>query len=310
MHMMTTLTKTIRSTSDKPSWWQRRSTHQGIWRAFVYAILILVASVLMLPFYWLVVSSLKFEPHLFRYPPQWLPSPATLINYVVALSDRMVEGVGGQTIQFFSFPLYVRNTLIIIISNMIFGVSISALVAYALARLRFRGRDLIFYTVIGALFMPGVVFIIPRFVIFSRLDLIDTFWPLIIPAFFGYAGQIFFLRQYFMTISSELEDAAYVDGCSTFRFWWQIMLPLCKSALAVQLILTFMYHWNDFLDPLIYIGAKPYLATVQISIVQIMHRGQAVLFAYSAVLVIPCLLVFFFFQRKLIQGVVFTGVKA
>jgi multiple sugar transport system permease protein len=266
---------------------------------------------MVLPLYWLVVSSLKFETDLFVYPPEWIPNPATLENYYGALTGAIYEE-SGVVAQMFDVTVYVRNTLTIIVANMIFGVTISALVAYALARLRFRGRDFIFYTVIGALFMPGVVLIVPRFVIFSRLDLTNTFWPLIIPGFFGYASQIFFMRQYFMTIPSELEDAAYVDGCSTFRFWWQIMLPLCKAALAVQLIITFMYHWNDFLDPLIYVGVKPDMATVQLAIIQVMDPHAlryGVLFAYSTLLVLPCLLVFFLFQRTLIQGVVFTGVK-
>jgi multiple sugar transport system permease protein len=308
---MATTSKSLGASIGAPSWWQRQSVRQGIWRASVYAILILVALVMVLPLLWLVVSSLKPETDLFRYPPEWIPNPATLENYHGALTGAIFEEHGRVT-EMFNIAVYVRNTLTIIVANMIFGVTISALVAYALARLRFRGRELIFYTVVGALFLPGVVMIVPRFVIFSRLDLTNTFWPLIIPGFFGYANQIFFMRQYFMTIPSELEDAAYVDGCSTFRFWWQIMLPLCKAALAVQLIITFMYHWNDFLDPLIYVGVKPDMATVQLAIIQVMDPHAlryGVLFAYSTLLVLPCLLVFFLFQRTLIQGVVFTGVK-
>jgi multiple sugar transport system permease protein len=218
----------------------------------------------------------------------------------------------GAAAKMFNLPLYVRNTLIIVVGNIIFGVTISALVAYGLARLRFPGRDLIFYTVVGALFLPAVVLIVPRFVIFSKLRLTNTFWPLIIPGFFGYANQIFFLRQFFLTIPRDLEDSAYVDGCSTFRFWWRIMVPLCRPALVVQLIITFMYHWNDFLDPLIYLGVKPNIATVQLGIIQAMDPRAVrygVLMAYSTLLVIPCLVVFLLFQRMLIQGIVFTGVK-
>ncbi|NIM94078.1 MAG: hypothetical protein GTO18_10260 [Anaerolineales bacterium] len=212
------MSKLIRPEPKMPIWWQRQSVRKWIWRASVYAILILIASVMVLPLYWLIASSLKFEWDLFKFPPQWIPNPATLNNYLVALTSGVLERTGGQAVVSFSLPQYIFNTLIIIIANMIFGVSISALVAYALARLRFRGRDIIFYSVIGALFMPAVVFIVPRFVIFSRLNLINTFWPLIVPAFFGFAGQIFFMRQYFITISTELEDAVYVDGCSIFRF--------------------------------------------------------------------------------------------
>ena len=297
----------------KPAWWQRRSVREGIWRGFVYLILILVALVLMLPFYWLLTSALKPEQDLFIYPPKWLPNPATLDNFRAALTGRIYEDQGVTVSpQMFNVPRYVRNTLIIVVGNMVVGVTISSLVAYGLARLRFPGREFIFYTVVGALFLPAVVLIIPRFVIFSRLKLTNTFWPLIVPGFFGYANQIFFLRQFFLTIPSELEDSAYVDGCSTFRFWWQIMLPLCRSAIAVQLIITFMYHWNDFLDPLIYLGVKPDITTVQLAIIQVMDPRAlryGVLMAYSTLLIAPCLLIFFVFQRTLIQGVVFTGVK-
>jgi multiple sugar transport system permease protein len=295
----------------KPRWWQRQSVREGVWLVLVHLFLIFVAMMLLLPFYWLVTSALKPEPDLFIYPPKWLPNPATLDNFRRAFTGEMYEEHGTSAVMFY-FPRYVRNTLIIIVGNMAFGVTTSALVAYSLARLRFPGRDLLFYTVVGALFLPAVVLIIPRFVIFSKLSLTKTFWPLIVPGFFGYANQIFFLRQFFLTIPSELEDSAYVDGCSTFRFWWQIMLPLCKPAVAVQLIITFMYHWNDFLDPLIYLGVGGDLTTLQLAIVQVMDPRAlryGVLMAYSTILIVPCLLIFFLFQRTLIQGVVFTGVK-
>jgi ABC-type glycerol-3-phosphate transport system permease component len=310
--MMTIISETVQSSPRDPGWWQRQSVRQGIWRAVVYVILISLAMVMVLPLAWLIVSSLKPETDIFFYPPRWIPDPATLENYSHALKGEFFRDVMDQAQQIFEVSDYFINTMIIIIGNMIFGVAISALVAYALARLRFRGRDLIFYTVIGALFMPGVVFIIPRFVIFNSLHLTNTRWPLIIPAFFGYANQIFFMRQYFMTISNELEDAAYVDGCSTLRFWWQIMLPIAKAALGVQLIITFMYHWNDFLDPLIYLSTNTELATLQLAYIRMTDPQSLVYgvqFAYSIMLVIPCLVVFFLFQKMLIQGVVFTGVK-
>ena len=298
--------------TSKPVWWQRQSAQEQLWRGFVYLLLISAALVLVLPLYWLINSALKPEPDLFLYPPKWVPNPVTFENFYGAATGMITEDSAGVMKQRFNFPLYLRNTLIIIVGNMIFGVTISALVAYSLARLKFRGRDFLFYTVIGAMFLPAVVLIVPRFVIFSRLQLINTFWPLIIPGFFGYANLIFFLRQYYLTISRELEDAAYVDGCTTFRFWWQVMLPLSKAALAVTLIITFMYHWNDFLDPLIYLGTKAHLRTVQLAVTQFINPYElryGVLMAYSTILVVPCLLVFFFTQRIFIQGIVFTGVK-
>lgn len=308
---MASTSTSIQVPPSRPAWWQRKSVREGVWLGFVHLILIFVALVLLLPLFWLVTSALKPERDLFLYPPKWLPSPATLENFRAAFTGEIFEE-HAVAAEMFNLPIYVRNTLIIVVGNMVFGVTISALVAYGLARLRFRGRDFIFYTVVAALFLPGVVLIVPRFVIFSKLHLTNTYWPLIIPGFFGYANQIFFLRQFFLTIPSELEDSAYVDGCSTFRFWWQIMLPLCRAAVAVQFIITFMYHWNDFLDPLIYLGVKHDVTTVQLAIIQVMDPRAlryGVLMAYSTILVAPCLLIFFLFQRTLIQGVVFTGVK-
>jgi len=308
---MASATIPIQSTAGQPAWWQRKSVREGVWRGSVYLILVLAALVLVLPLFWLVKSALTPEADLFIYPPKWLPNPPTLANFRAAFAGEMFQELGAAA-KMFNLLLYVRNTLIIVLGNIIFGVTISALVAYGLARLRFPGRDLIFYTVVGALFLPAVVLIVPRFVIFSKLRLTNTFWPLIIPGFFGYANQIFFLRQFFLTIPRDLEDSAYVDGCSTFRFWWRIMLPLCRPAVVVQVIITFMYHWNDFLDPLIYLGVKPDIATVQLGIIQAMDPRAVrygVLMAYSTLLVIPCLVVFLLFQRMLIQGIVFTGVK-
>jgi multiple sugar transport system permease protein len=308
---MASVSISAQTATDKPAWWRRQSVQEGIWLGFVYLFLIAAALVLLLPLFWLVTSALKPEADLFIYPPKWLPNPATIDNFRRAFTGRIFEEQGTEAVMF-NLPLYIRNTLIIVVGNMVFGVTISALVAYGLARLRFPGRDFIFYTVVGALFLPAVVFIVPRFVIFSKLGLTNTFWPLIVPGFFGYANQIFFLRQFFLTIPRELEDSAYVDGCSTFRFWWQIMLPLCKAAVAVQLIITFMYHWNDFLDPLIYLGVKSNVTTVQLAIIKVMDPRAlryGVLMAYSTILVAPCLLIFFLFQRILIQGIVFTGVK-
>jgi multiple sugar transport system permease protein len=268
-------------------------------------LLIVAALVLMLPLYWLVNSALKPEPDLFLYPPKWVPKPVTLENF-----QRVITGRASPTLPvIFNVPLYVRNTLIIIVGNMIFGVTISALVAYSLARLQFKGRDFIFYTVVGAMFLPSVVLIVPRFIIFTKLKMVNTFWPLVVPGFFGYANLIFFLRQYYMmAIPRELEDAAYVDGCSTFRFWWQIMLPLSKAALVVTLVMTFLYHWNDFLDPLIYVGTKAHLRTVQLAVTQL-RLGYGAWMAYSTLLAAPCLLIFLIAQRYFIQGIVFAGVQ-
>jgi ABC-type glycerol-3-phosphate transport system permease component len=293
--------------------WQRRSMQDRVWRTIVYAVLIGVSIIMIFPLYWLVTSALKPENQIFVFPPRWFPAEITLQNFRQAVTGEVLTSsadiVSGSN---FSFPLYVRNTLIIITGNMVFGVTISSLVAYGLARMKFVGRNLIFYSVIGAMFLPPIVLIIPRFVLFGQLGVLGTFWPLIIPGFFGYANQIFFLRQFYLAIPQDLEDAAYVDGCSPLRFWWSILLPLSKPAIIAQLIITFVYHWNDFLDPLIYLGQNSNLRTVQLAVVQFMDPRTiryGVLMAYAALLVAPPLILFLVAQRAFIQGIVFTGVK-
>ena len=295
-----------------PAWWQRRRWSVLAWHGAVYAVLIVVSFVMVLPLYWLVSSALKPENAIFAYPPTWVPAPPTTANFERALTGRLLEEATAGDVAQFNLPLYIRNTLVIIVGNMVFGVTVSTLVAYGLARMSFRGREILFYSVIAAMFLPPVVMIVPRFVIFSRLGLVGTLWPLIVPGLFGYANQIFFLRQFFLAVPRELEDAALVDGCSSFRFWWQILLPLSRPAVAAQLIITFVYHWNDFLDPLIYLGQSANLRTVQLAVVQFMDPRNiryGVLMAYAAVLAAPPLILFFLAQRVFIQGIVFTGNK-
>jgi multiple sugar transport system permease protein len=294
------------------AWWRSRRLGLKAWHGAVYMTLIGISVVMLLPLYWLVTSALKPESAIFTFPPEWAPEQATLANFQRALTGRLLEEATSAGAVQFNFLVYVRNTLLIIFGNVVFGVTMSTLVAYGLARMNFRGRELLFYSVIAAMFLPPVVMIVPRFVIFSRLGLVGTLWPLIVPGLFGYANQIFFLRQFFLTVPRELEDAALVDGCSSFRFWWQILLPLTWPAVAAQLIVTFVYHWNDFLDPLIYLGQSAELRTVQLAVVQFMDPRNiqyGVLMAYAAILAAPPLILFLVAQRVFIQGIVFSGNK-
>lgn len=300
-------TTTIR----EPAWWQRKSVREGVWLSLIHAFLILSSLLLILPLYWLLVSSLRAEDQMFLYPPKWIPDPIVWDNWHRAFTGRLTEEMGAHVLKGFDFLLALRNTLIIVVGNMICGVTSSSLVAYSLSRLQFRGRDAIFYTVVGAMLLPGVATLIPRYVIFSKLGWVNTFLPLIVPRVFGDAFMIFFLRQFFLTIPLELEDAARIDGCGILRFWWRILLPLCRAAIVVQCIRAFIYHWNEFLDPLIYLQ-RDQLMTLQLAAARF-HDPYFPLWgpmmAYGSVLVLPCLLVFFVAQRIFIQGIVFTGIK-
>lgn len=264
-----------------------------------YAILIIVALVMLFPFVWLVSSSLKSQMDIFSYPPEWIPNPPLWQNYVEAMTFR-------------PFHLYLRNSLAIAGLNMIAVVFSSSLCAYGFARIRFWGRDFWFAVVIATILLPNIVTLVPQFIIFTRLGWVNSILPLTVPLFFGGgAFNIFLLRQFFRTIPEELADAARIDGCSEFGIYWRIMLPLSKPALITVAIFTFLAAWNDLLGPLVYLR-DPDTYTVAIGLAQ--FRGALVTrwdlqMAAAGAMILPVVILFFFSQRYFIKGIVMTGLK-
>jgi len=188
----------------------------------------------------------------------------------------------------------------------------SSIVAYGFARLRARGRDVLFMILLSTMMIPPQVTMIPVFALFKLLNWTDTFKPLIIPNFFGGAFFIFLLRQFYMTIPIELDDAAKIDGCSYLSIFSRIILPLTKPALATVAIFSFMWSWNDFMDPLIYLNSRDKLTlTLALNRFTGMYGMTAwnLLMAASLVVALPCFVLFFFAQRYFIQGIVVTGLK-
>lgn len=205
--------------------------------------------------------------------------------------------------------VYLKNTLILVVLNVIGTVLSSSLVAYAFARLRFPGRGILFVILLSTMMLPAAVTLIPQFLIFRYLDWIDTLRPLWVTAFFGSAFNIFLLRQFFMGIPMELEDAAKIDGCGYLRTFWQVMLPQIKPALAVVSIWTFMGAWNNFMGPLIYINSPE---NMPISYALQLFQGDRLsepgyLMAFATMTMLPVLLVFFFAQKYFIEGVTLSG---
>jgi multiple sugar transport system permease protein len=262
------------------------------------AILILsIGSIAMLfPIAWMLSTSLKPDDQLFRWPPIWIPSPIKWDNYPRALSAA-------------PFTTYTLNTLVITATSMVGTLMSCSLSAYGFARLRAPGRNFLFGLLLATIMLPGVVTLIPIFVMFARVGWIDTWLPLIVPAFFGNAFYIFLLRQFFMTIPRELEDAARIDGCSSLRIWWSVILPLSRPALATVAIFHFMATWSDFLGPLIYLNSdmKKTLALGLTVFLGVHGSEWAMLMAASLLVTLPMILIFFFFQRYFIQGIVTTG---
>ena len=256
------------------------------------------------PLIWLVSSSLKPEGQVFEYPPNFIPRSFEWVNYPEALVQ-------------FPFIVSGLNTLTIVVGVLVGRLLTASLAAYGFARLRFPGRNVLFVLVLTTLMIPYHVILIPQYLIFRDLGWLNTLKPLIVPAWFGGgAFFIFLLRQFFMTIPREYDDAARIDGCGFIRVWWYIILPMSLPALGAVSIFTLMGEWNDFLAPLIYLNT-PDKQTLAIAVEQ--WRRSGIIHGYkhqwnhimavSTVVTIPPLLVFFFAQRHFIQGVVISGIK-
>jgi len=268
-------------------------------RVVIWLILLSGAVAMLLPLLWMVSSSLKLEQRVFEFPPQLIPNPVRFQNYVEALTYK-------------PFHIYIRNTLFLVVMNEIAVLLSASFCAYGFARVRFPGRDLWFGVVLATMMVPGVVLMVPSFVIFSRLKWIDTFYPLTVPVFFGGgAFNIFLLRQFFRTIPEDLADAARIDGCSEYGIYGRIMMPLAKPALTTVAIFTFIGTWNDFMGPLLYLNS-PDKFTVSRGLAMfrsVLYTRWDLLMAASTAMTLPIILVFFAAQRYFVQGVVLTGLK-
>lgn len=224
-------------------------------------------------------------------------------NYSGALKFLPPEYKGGVV------PLW--NTVYVTLLVIVGTIFSSSLVAFSFARLRWPGRDVLFVVLLATMMIPPAVTMLPVFLIFRQLNWIDTLRPLWVPAFFGGAFNVFLLRQFFMTIPNDLEDAAKIDGCSYFTIYWKIMLPLIKPALAALTIFAFMGSWNNFMGPLIYISSPEKMTlSYALQLFQGAHGGEpAMMMAAATMVMLPVLAVFFFTQRYMIQGVTLTGIK-
>jgi multiple sugar transport system permease protein len=262
----------------------------------VYALLLGLAVLFMLPFMWMVSTSLKKSQDVFTYPPTFFPNSFEWRNYIV----------GWNTLPFNTF---LRNSLIVTLANVVGNLISCSLVAYGFARLRARGRDVLFLLLLATLMIPREVTIVPRFLLFKEVGIINTLWPLIIPAWFGYPFFIFLLRQFFMSIPQELDEAARMDGASSFRILRSIILPLSKPALATVAVFAFIGNWTNVLDPLIYIRSQDlYTLALGLNLFRGVNLIQFnLLMAVSIVTLLPVLIVFFLSQRLFVQGVTLTG---
>lgn len=281
----------------------RAQLARGAGRALIYVIAVVAAMLFMIPFFWTLSSSLKTPGEVFVFPPTWIPTDPRPDNYVQV----------WQKVPFASFTL---NTVTVTVLAMVGQVVSASAVAYGFARFRFRGRNLLFMLVLSTMMIPREVTIIPSFLLFKYVGWLDTLAPLIVPHYFGGgAFFIFLMRQFLMTIPMEFDEAAKMDGATSVDIFFRILLPLAKPAMATIAVFSFLGHWNEFLEPLIYLNT-PERYTLALGLrwfqqvpMDASEPREHLLMAASITMTLPCIVLFFAAQKYFVRGIVMSGIK-
>lgn len=266
--------------------------------AVTYAVLGIGAFFLLIPFAWLLSTSLKPQQEVFSFPIRWIPHPFVWSNYVKVFRTS-------------PFGRYLLNTAFLTVVGVIGSLIGSSVAAYAFARIRFRGRSAMFAVMVATLMVPPWTVIIPTYIFFGEIGWLNTYLPILVPAFFATPFNTFLMRQFFLTVPVEMEEAAKVDGAPRWRVFLSVLLPMARPSLIMVTIFGFFYYWNEFLLPLIYLQSeKLYPVSVGVAnYASAQSQNYPLLMAASMIALIPPLAMFFGFQRWLIQGVVVSGVK-
>ncbi len=271
-----------------------------------HATLMALSLLFLMPLLWMMSTALKPTDQTMADPPVWIPNPVQWGNFSEAFS------YSAKDLGYTPFLVYGQNTLFVTILAVIGAVTSNALVAYSFARIEWRGRDLLFALTLATMMVPGPVLMVPLYALFKEFGWIGTFRPLWIPAFFGSAFNIFLLRQFLRTIPMELTEAAKIDGASEWTTFSAVILPLARPALSVVALFTFMWAWNDFMGPLLYLtDQRTFTLSMGLQFFQSQHTGTPwnLLMAASLIVILPVLVVFFFAQRVFIEGIATTGLK-
>jgi len=283
-------------------------TQRKIRRALLYAFVTLLAATFFAPFFWTITTSLKSPAEVFVFPPKVFP-------------ERFVFGNYPEVFRRVPFALFYRNTIVVTVAATVGAIVSTTLVAFGFARRRFPLRDKLFLLVLSTMMLPGEVTLIPQFLLFKELGWLDTLYPLIVPSFLGGgAFNIFLMRQFFMTIPLDFDEAAMLDGASALRILFVVLLPLLKPPMITVAILSFLGHWNDFFTPLIYlnttekmtlsVGLRWFQTSFAYSGGDVGDPKQQLLMAASLMTALPCVILFFVAQRYFVEGVVMSGIKA
>ena len=276
---------------------KKKKSRAVLRRVLLYIVLILIAVIMVLPFLWMLSTSLKTQYDAVKIPPVWIPDPPQWENYVKLFTEQPM----------FQFML---NTIKIVFFVVLGQLFFSSLAAYSFARISFKGRNVVFFFYIATLMVPGQVTMIPTYLMFAKAGLTDNHLALILPAFFSAFG-VFLLRQFFMSLPRELEEAAEIDGCNPFMTYWRIMLPLVVPAMLTLGVFTLMNTWNDYMGPLIYLSSpEKYTMTLGIAYFKGVYTTQwNLVMAGSIVSVVPILIAYLCAQKYFIEGIAFSGVK-
>jgi ABC-type glycerol-3-phosphate transport system permease component len=283
------------------SFWQRRANAQRIEKLLAYGGLTLLGILYAIPFFWMVTTSLKPPWDIERIPPTWIPAEFAWENYPNALFKENRY-----------FPLFFRNTLVYVGLSVVGQLLSCTLVAYGFARIPFKGNRFLFTLVLSTMMLPSQVLLIPQYLLFKELGWLNSLLPLVVPQYFGTAFYIFLLRQFFMTVPREIDEAALVDGANYLDIYWRILLPLSQPILITVFALSFVSHWNDFFGPLIYLNSqdKMVVATaLRLFVVSALQLPIHELMAASVATVIPVVVVFLFCQRAFVRGITMTGMR-
>lgn len=280
--------------------WREHRIGIRLYRLLIYSLLIGLSLLFLFPFFWMILSALKPEYQIYMWPPKWIPDPVQWSNFKDVFTHPYLP-----------FATFVKNTMILEVGMIIGRLLSCTLVAYGFARLNAPGKDILFGIVLATLMIPNAVLLIPRFILYSELGWINTFKPLIVPAWLGEAYAIFLMRQFFRTIPKELEESAVVDGANTLQIIFRIIVPLSLPVLTVIAILSFKDIWNDFMGPLLYLNEQSKL-TVSVGLAYLNGQFDTqmnLLMAASVTLMMPTLILFFIAQRAFVQGITMTGLK-
>jgi multiple sugar transport system permease protein len=268
-----------------------------------YLLMIVVALIMVFPFFWILSSSLKDALEIRQFPPSFLPKTFQWENYLRVLSDSVFWG-------------YSRNTLILILGNTVGTLISSSLVAYPLARMEFKGKNFIFSLIIATMMVPTITLIIPQYLMFSKIGWLDTLLPMIVPACFAYPYNVFLFRQFFRGIPKSMDEAAAIDGCNKFQVYSKILIPLSKSVFVTIAVLSAVFWWNELLQPLIYVNSDTWKTLTIGTMTRYRYfNGNLnivswnILMAVSTILIIPPMLLYLLASKSLVEGIKTSGMK-